>query len=161
MGGPLGKLGFCIFHSTAYPFGKGKVSVIKILKTYCPSLDHIGSPTSNKGQIFEAGHHFYLLLYGAQTDKTMHDFRNNIYTKKRDKAPSSGPSHLQMKICHVLQAHLHAGIWNAVDQDGPPDVNIENYRWEVKNDMSLPVAYNGPPAPPSIMKVIACGCNLS
>ena len=52
-------------------------------------------------------------------------------------------------------------IWNAVDQDGPPNVNIENYGWEIKNGMPLPVEYNGPPAPPSIMNVIACGCNLN
>ena len=40
--------------SVSYPFGKGKVNAIKILKTKCPSLGHFGSPTSINGQIFEA-----------------------------------------------------------------------------------------------------------
>ena len=83
--------------------------------------------------------------------------------QKRDKAPKlkTLPPTDENLALHVLRAHLQAMIWNAVDQDGPPDVNIENYGWEIKNCMSLPVAYNGPPAPPSIMKVIVCGCNLS
>ena len=48
--------------SASCPFGKGKVNAIKILKTNCPSLGHIGSPTSSKGRIFEAGRHFFSLL---------------------------------------------------------------------------------------------------
>ena len=133
--------------SLSFPFGKGKVNAIKIFKTNCPSLGHIGSS----------------LLYGAQTYKAMHDLRYNIYTNKRDKAPklkTLPPTDENLSL-HVLLVHLQAMIWNAVDQDGPPDVNIEHYGSEIKNGMSLSVAYNGPPAPPSIMKVIACGCNLS
>ena len=100
--------------SVSYPFGKGKVNAIKILKTNCPSSGHIGSPMSTKGQIFEAGRHFFSLLYGAQTAMAMHDLRYNIYTKKRGQAPkppSSRPSHQQMRIWHCMYYEPTSRRW--------------------------------------------------
>ena len=100
--------------NVSYPFGKGKVNGIKIRKTNCPSLGRIGSQTSTKGQIFEAGRHFFSLLYGAQTAMAMHDMHawQYIYIpRKETRPPSSRPSHQQMRIWHCMYYEPTSRQW--------------------------------------------------
>ena len=50
--------------------------------------------------------------------------------------------------------------WCAADSDGPPDLNITNFGWEMKDTKPepFPIAGSAAVAPASILKVVACSC---
>ena len=90
----------------------------------------------------------------------MTEARHNLYTQKRGKPlriMSLPPTDKNLYL-HVRRAHLQMLIWKAADKQGPPNVSITEYGWEVKDGMICPCIDVVPPGPPLLMNVLSCGC---
>ncbi|KAI0222571.1 hypothetical protein LSAT2_026176, partial [Lamellibrachia satsuma] len=57
-----------------------------------------------------------------------------------------------------MRADVQAMLWKAADQQGAPNVDINNFGWDVNDGKPQPVTAKLPPAPPAIMKVLVCCC---
>ena len=62
----------------SYPFGKGKVTALKmLLNPTCPRLDHvIGEHAASEADILESGVLVFSSLYGAKPGTKMNQIRN-------------------------------------------------------------------------------------
>ena len=56
---------------------------------------------------------------------------------------------------HVQRAHLQMLLWKS----DPPDIQLTDYGWEVKeHEHVMPAVYREPAAPSKLMDVISCSC---
>ena len=145
---PLHALTGC--DTVSYPFGKGKVTALKmLLNPTCPRLDHvIGEHAASEADILESGGLVFSLLYGAKPGTKMNQIRYDLFKKKKD-APmniKTLPPTDQSLAYHVKRAHLQALIWKAADQQSPPVVDINQFGWEMKDGTPHPIASNAPPS---------------
>ena len=148
-------------NSVSYPFAKRKSTAIGVLlKPECSKLDDIfGKCESSQVEILDSWRHFFSLLYGAKSNTTMNDLRYSMFTKMKDTPKLNMlPPTDENLVHHLKRAHLQCMIWKAADQDNPPKVDQQQFGWEIKDDLLRPSIDGCPPAPPSIMKVIACKC---
>ena len=58
----------------------------------------------------------------------------------------------------MTSAHLQTIKGKAVDQQGPPNVDITMFGWEVTEGIPSPCIANGLHAPRGLIDVINCGC---
>ncbi len=49
-------------------------------------------------------------------------------------------------------------LWKATNQQGPPELNHNNYGWSMKDGVLFPVFNTSSPAPASLMDVLNCKC---
>ena len=49
-------------------------------------------------------------------------------------------------------------LWKAADQQGPPEVSISKYGWEINDGITCPNINSGPSGPTLLMNVISCRC---
>ena len=60
---------------------------------------------------------------------------------------------------HVQRAHLQMLLWKAADKCDPPDIQLTDYGWEVKeHEHVMPAVSREPAAPSKLMDVISCSC---
>ena len=90
------------------------------------------------------------MLYGADGCARIVDFRHSMFTRKKDGQTKHATNNKNMLALYIMRAHLQAMLWKAADQQNPPNVDINDFGWDVTAKL--------PPAPPAIMKVIACCC---
>ena len=61
------------------------------------------------------------------------------------------------RYLHVRRAHLQMMLWKATDQQGPPNVDITKFGWEVTEGIPSACIVTGLHAPQSLIYVINCG----
>ena len=150
--------------TVSYPFGKGKIKAITLLKNNQCDLHLIGNIETPHSLLFEKSRNFFCLLYGGKCGMTMNDLRCSLFTKRKGIPPKlkTLPPTDDNLAFHVRRAHFQVMLWKAAAQ-GKHSVNIDAccYGWEKQNEKLIPVTSHNPPAPSAVMKVIACGCNES
>lgn len=151
--------------TVSYPFGKGKISALKILKAgHFPGLfDVLGEEGATEADLMDVGQKFFSALYGQPSGTSMMQARHDMYTRKQGKPlqiMSLPPTDINLYM-HVRRAHLQVMLWKAADQQDPPDVSIFQYGWELKEGIVSPCIDTGPPGPPLLMNVISCRCKAT
>ncbi len=151
--------------TVSYPFGKGNASVLKTLKAgdFPGLFDILGEEAATDADLMAVGQKFFAALYGQPACTSMTNARYNLYTRKQGKPlriMSLPPTDTNL-YHHVRRAHLQMLLWKAADQQGPPDVSISDYGWEVKDGRTCPYIDSGPPGPPLLMNVISCRCRAT
>ena len=152
--------------TVSYPFGHGKATALKVLK----SADHsglytvFGEQSANHQHLLETGRKFICSLYGVAAGESMASARYALYTKKtRGKAvcvKTLPPTDVNLAY-HILRAYYQIMLWKAADQQIPPAVDIATYWWELVSGagcVPTPRIARGPAAPPALMDVINCQC---
>ena len=60
---------------------------------------------------------------------------------------------------YVQRAHLQMLSWKVADKSDPPDVQLTDYGWEVKeHEHVMPANSREPAAPSKLMDVVRCSC---
>ena len=60
---------------------------------------------------------------------------------------------------HVQRAHLQMLSWKVADKFDPPDVQLTDYGWEVKeHEHVMPAISREPAAPSKLVDVFSCSC---
>ena len=59
---------------------------------------------------------------------------------------------------HVCRAHLQTMMWKEADQQGPPNVDITKFAWEVTAGIPSPCIATGLAVPQGLCDVINSGC---
>ena len=119
--------------TTSYPYGKGKVSALNILKNHDSiGLQIIGDPLACQEEVLAVGRQFFCYLYGSPTNTCMNELCYKVFSSKKDtpKIKSLTPTDGSLDQ-HILRSHLQAMLWKAADQKDPPAVDIwlENEGW--------------------------------
>jgi hypothetical protein len=59
---------------------------------------------------------------------------------------------------HILRAHLQVILAKAADQQAPPELDITQYGWEIKDGLPVPRIADQLPGPRDLMDVVRCSC---
>ena len=148
--------------NVSYPFSKGKISVLNILLSgNFPALNEIlGEENATENYLKKAGQEFFAALYGMSQGISMNAARHKIYTRKKGKPMrimALPPTDANLFL-HVQRAYLQMILWKVADQPGPPTIDIGKFGWNVKEKTSSPAIATIPPAPPSLIDILSCGC---
>ena len=148
--------------TVSYPFGKGKLSALKLLEIDIPGLDQVlGQPGATHTQLQETASTFFLPLYGQMSCTTMNDARAHFYRGRKKHPPLKKlpPTDANLQL-HVLRAHLQMLLWKAADQHDPPEEagNIVNFGWSIEGSTVTPAISTEPVAPQALLDVVSCSC---
>ena len=90
----------------------------------------------------------------------MSEARFQLYTRISGKALKlmSLPPTEQNLLLHILRAHLQTILAKAADQQGPPDLDVMKYGWDIKDGIPTTAISDQPPGPKGLMDVIRCSC---
>ena len=86
--------------------------------------------------------------------------RGMIYTERRTTRLhwNRSPSDSNLTL-HVQRAHLQMLLWKAADKSDPPDVQLTDHGWNVKeHGQVMPVISREPSALSKFMDAISCSC---
>jgi hypothetical protein len=148
--------------ATSYLYGKGKVSALKVLRAGdFPGLyTALGEIDATQAELMDAGQSFICALYGQPPGTAMSKVRYLMYTKKSGKLMKlmSLPPTEQNLILHIQRAHLQTILAKSADLLAPPELNITEYGWEIKDGVPVPETANQPPGPQALMDVVRCSC---
>lgn len=132
--------------STSYLFVKGKVSALNILMAGdFPELNSaLGELDASHEQLVQVGQTFFCTLYVQKPGTTMSETRYRIYTRKSGKLPKlmSLPPTEQNLFLHILRAYLQTILGKSADKQGPPELDITKFGWEIKDDIPVPAIAN-------------------
>ena len=66
---------------------------------------------------------------------------------------------ISLPLCFATAVdNTNETLWKATDQQGPPNVNITKFGWEVTEGIPSPCIVTGLHAPQGLIYVINCGC---
>ena len=149
--------------TVSYPNGRGKVSALRVLThTDIDELDSVlGEESATHTDLQKAGTSFFLSLYCQKESTSLNAARHGIYRKRKNPPPlkSLPPTDANLAL-HVQRAHLQIMLlWKAADKSDPPDIQLTDYGWEVKeHEHVMPAVSREPAAPSKLMGVISCSC---
>ena len=148
--------------TVSYPNGRGKVSALRVLtQTDIDELDSVlGEESATQTDMQKAGTSFFLSLYCQKESTSLNAARHDIYRKRKNPPPlkSLPPTDANLAL-HVQRAHLQMLLWKAADKSDPPDIQLTDYGWEVKeHEHVMPAVSREPAAPTKLMDVISCSC---
>ena len=148
--------------TVSYPNGRGKVSALRVLtQTDIDELVSVlGEESATQTDLQKAGTSFFLSLYCQKESTSLNAARHDIYRKRKNPPPlkSLPPTDANLAL-HVQRAHLQMLLWKAADKSDPPDIQLTDYGWEVKeHEHVMPAVSREPAAPSKLMDVISCSC---
>ena len=160
--GLLGRHALSGCDTVSYPNGRGKVSALRVLtQTDIDELDSVlGEESATQTDLQKAGTSFFLSLYCQKESTSLNAARHDIYRKRKNPPPlkSLPPTDANLAL-HVQRAHLQMLLWKAADNSDPPDIQLTDYGWEVKeHEHVMPAVSREPAAPSKLMDVISCSC---
>ena len=148
--------------TVSYPNGRGNVSALRVLpQTDIDELDSVlGEESATQTDLQKAGTSFFLSLYCQKESTSLNAARHDIYRKRKNPPPlKSLPTTDANLALHVQRAHLQMLLWKAADKSDPPDIQLTDYGWEVKeHEHVMPAVSREPAAPSKLMDVISCSC---
>ena len=151
--------------------GIGKLTVLKVLKSG-KTVESLGNVQVHEKDILLQCTAFIAACYGHSDETDMTTLRFKVWTKKM--ASHKLNSALKLEVLpptresfqqHVRRSHLQAAIWKNALATDPPNLNPTQYGWFKNSDtgtlepVSLPTDIA--PAPPSVLKLIKCGCSTA
>ena len=147
--------------TVSYPYGKGKVSALKVLDMdILLNMERLGEEDATLEELLAAATQFFLILYDQKDASNLNQARYNIYKKKKTKPnlKSLPPTDLNL-IEHILRAHLQVMLWKSANKSEPPEKtqDITKFGWSTKDGI-MPTFAQQPIAPPMLLDVISCGC---
>ena len=101
-----------------YPYGKGKVSALKVLDMdILLNMERLGEEDATLEELLAAATQFFLILYDQKDASNLNQARYNIYKKKKTKPnlKSLPPTDLNL-IEHILRAHLQVMLWKSANK---------------------------------------------
>ena len=146
--------------TVSYPFGKGKVSSLKVIM----DSDHLeielfGESNATISDVMCTGCRIVGRLYWATCDTTMNALRYKILsTRLNVRRLKSLPQTDDSIAQHLKRDHIQAMLWKAPDRNQPPNVCLGDYGWDMSAGTPSPVRASKHVEPPELMKVIACSC---
>ena len=148
--------------ATSYLYGRGKVSALKTLQAgdFLGLNSVFGEIDATEKQLMETGQAFFCALYGQQQGTAMREARYRMYTRKSGKLlkiMSLPPTEKNLYL-HILRAHLQVILAKAADQQAPPELDITQYGWEIKDGLPVPRIADQLPGPRDLMDVVRCSC---
>ena len=96
--------------TVSYPFGKGKVTAVNLMKKGKLDLGVIGEASTSEDQLISAGCQLFCLLYGIDGPTTMPQLRYILFTTNREKCSNLRllPPTDEALSYHMKCAHLQA-----------------------------------------------------
>ena len=136
------------------------MSALRVLtQTDIDELDLVvGEESATQTDLQKAGTSFFLSLYCQKESTSLNAARHDIYRKRKNPPPlkSLPPTDANLAL-HVQRAHLQMLLWKAADKSDPPDIQLTDYGWEVKeHEHVMPAVSREPAAPSKFMDVISC-----
>jgi hypothetical protein len=129
--------------TVSYPFSKGKIGALKTLKAGdFPGLDSVlGEQDVTSVDLMATGQQFFAAMYAQPPGTSVNVARYKIYSRKKGKPMRimALPPTENNLLLHMRRAHLQMMLWKAADQQGPPQVDIKLFGWEVKGGIPSPV----------------------
>ena len=156
---PMHALSGC--DTMSYPYGKGKITAVNLLLKNNLNLEQMCDGNTPIKEIDRVGTNFLVCLYGGKPGNDLNYLRYHLFSKRKDPTKIKClPPTYESAIHHVRRAYYQTMTWCAADSDGPPDLNITNFGWEMKDTQPepFPIAGSAAVAPASILKVVACSC---
>ncbi len=148
--------------ATSYLYGKGKVSALKTLRTgdFTALETALGELDATHAQLMEVGQSFICALYGQKQGTSMCEARYQLYSRKSGKLLKlmALPPTEQNLFLHILRAHLQTILAKSADKQAPPDIEITDFGWEIKDGTPVPATSSQPPGPQDLMDVVRCSC---
>ena len=104
--------------STSYPFNKGKISGLKILKKHTDiGLERLGNVEAEKVEIRVIGNKFFSLLYSSSVPMAMNKLRYKLFSTSRSTPDiRSLPPTDEALFQHILRSHYQVLIWKSVTE---------------------------------------------
>ena len=148
--------------TVSYPFGKGKISALKLLELDLPGLDGVlGQPGATSAELKATGDSFFLPLYGQTRCSAMNEAHVRLFTRqKKPPALKKLPPTDANLVLHVLRAHHQMLLWKAAAQHDPPQETqtIVNFGWNVEGSTVTPAVSTTPVAPQGLLDIVSCSC---
>ncbi len=122
--------------------------------------DVLGEIDATQSDLMKAGETFIAALYGQSPGTTMGEARYLLYTRKRGKPLKlmALPPASQNLMFHILRTHHAVILGKAANQQCPPELDICQFGWEIKDGIPIPAISKGPAGPKTLLEVIACNC---
>ena len=151
--------------TVSYPFNKGKISALNILKAeeFAARYEVLGKENATDAELMETGRRFFTAVYDQPEGTSMSLARNNLYTRKKGKPlriMALPPTEANM-LLHMKRVHLQVTLWKAADRQGPPILDITKFGWDMKSGLPSPSLDTGPAAPDCLIDIISCGCKAA
>ena len=148
--------------TTSYPFGKGKVSALKVLENNdLPELEEVlGEPEATNIQIKAIVDKVFFLLYGLVECPSMNRGRAKFY-HSRPKPPhlKNLPATDENVLLHGLRAHCQMLLWKSADKRNPPQMCSDiKFGWTIEDETVMPTLSSAPIAPDKLLDVVSCNC---
>ena len=148
--------------TVSYPNGRGNVSALRVLtQTDIDEFDSVlGEESATQTDLQKAGTSFFLSLNCQKESTSLNAARHDIYRKRKNPPPlkSLPPTDANLAL-HVQRAHSQMLLWKAAEKSDPPDIQLTDYGWEVKeHEHVMPAVSREPAAPSKLMDVISCSC---
>ena len=93
----------------------------------------------------------------------MGDLRYDMYTSKKGKPLElkALPPTEQNLLLHVKRANLQVVLGKAASEKQPPDIDINDYGWEIVDSVPYPMTHKGLPGPAELLNVVSCTCKAA
>lgn len=145
--------------STSAIFGHGKTKFIKVLvqnPDLLPLAQLFLTPNADLQAIAKAGNKFLLRLYGCKDENiTLNGYRYQYFIKNAYKSKhniASLPPTEAAAEQHSFRTYYQVQLWQGNVMEP------EKWGWKKNNYGLFPVTTFKPPAPPKLLKLIACKC---
>ena len=117
--------------TVSYPFNKGKISALNILKAgkFVALYEVLGEENATDAELMETGRRLFTAMYGQPEGTSMSLARYNLYTRKKGKPlriMALPPTEANM-LLHMKRVHLQVTLWKAADRQGPPILDITKF----------------------------------
>ena len=119
--------------TVSYPFNKGKISALNILKAgeFTALYEVLSEENATDAELMETGRRFFTAMYDQPERTTIstpgrkgnHSGYNGVTTYRSKSAASHERVHLQMTL------------WKAADRQGPHILDITKFGWNMKNGL--------------------------
>ena len=151
--------------TVSYPFNKGKISALNILKAgeFTALYEVLGEENATDAELMETGRRFFTAMYGQPEGTSMSLARYNLYTGKKGKPLRimALPPREANLLLHTKRVHLQVTLWKAADRQGPSILDITKFGWDMKSGLPSPSLDTGPAAPDGLIDIISCGWKAS
>ncbi len=137
--------------TTSYPFGKGKISVLRGTVSTSALEILFKSP---KELLHKVDQHFFCLLYGSATNQTLCQLRYKVFSNDSPKIKSL-PTTVKVAHQYFLRAHLQLILWRSArtTSNGYYKIGMETCKLIPQSIVGVAQMI-----PPELLNIVACGC---
>ena len=150
--------------TVSYPNGRGKVSALRVLtQTDIDELDSPGGGECYTDRPAE-GRPFVRSVPLLSERKHLVECCQARYIQKEEDSASTEIASPNRRVLGIARAEsaFQMLLWKAADKFDPPDIQLTDYGWEVKeHEHVMPAVSREPAAASKLMDVISCSCKAA